>query len=81
MVSSGVSLGCIALSGRALNDALFGKEHDEVQTLSVLVSPLMALFAVTFGIHTCPESWIIVGVVAVVGGLLRSVRTLLEQEG
>jgi hypothetical protein len=81
VVSSGISLGCIVLSGRALYDALFGKEHDEAQTLSVFVSSLMALFAVIFGIHTCPESWVVVGVVAVAGGLLCSVRTLLEQEG
>lgn len=81
VVASSLSLGCLGCGGLSVWYALGPGKEDEIQSLYLLIGPLLMLpLACLFGIYASAESWVFSGTVAVIGGFLWMLRSTLRRE-
>lgn len=81
VIASSLSLGCLGCGGVSVWYGLGPAKEDEIQSLYLLLGPLvMAPLAFLLGLHAGAEAWVYSGAIAVAGGFLGMLRSIVRRE-
>lgn len=79
VIASSLSVGCLGCGGFGVWHGLGPGREDEAQPILFLASFLMLPLAYLFGIHASAESWVLSGGIALTGGFLWTLRSMLKR--
>lgn len=78
VMASSVSVACLILAVVSVWHAWRAHEDEEVHSIFIVGPLVLGPQALIFGVYGCPEAWVFVGTVAVVGILFLTAHSIIK---